>query len=559
MPGGGHDMCEWDQCSETCTPYLPNDTEGTKPANLLTVCIVIVITMPLLRLFDWLHESYLGGQFPIEIKNLCTSSSSGSPPSSEGDAKSGNEWAHFGQATETDGSSQLDERAEVIPPRATPLDVSQNMPTRNLGTGADDNSVEVRTRVARHDYDKESGGQPSSVPTSMARLAVDDEADIKQAAMRAAPDVAASVEQQGAELSTYIHELENRNDPESRKAVRLLRRLREENLRQWGYSANNRDEFIKQVSLRLEREMQLSLRWHSELFEIRHAYDGDDAAYYHLARRRLLEYDYVLQLTSLERQLYYSSLNRVETNLDPPQRPALKPYLAAVVAIVAVVAIEIWYLLQTAFLMGKRRSRLWLIDALVTLGVVYGIMVPSGTFFFMVWVPTLFASHVSRHRQQSAKKFPYSTITPNAMTILLARHPELQMVDEVNPAQTTIQGETLYLPVIVANISEYINAELWKPPPDTRLLIIFVGLYSFFPEDIQSTLFEEAVCFTPFLSSQIMASAKYRAKGVDFLLTLVASYFLLFIAFIFIEGIRLLIRKSYLKFHTDPTVRQLIW
>ncbi|KAJ8612816.1 hypothetical protein CTAYLR_002034 [Chrysophaeum taylorii] len=571
IPGGGHDMCEWHQCSQECTPYLPDDTGGEKPADLLAVVLVIFIVFPLLRLYGWLYDSYLGRRLPTKIDALwqefCCGSTPqlGAPPASE----------------ELDGSiSEPFSEVDLLS--------LQYRSQSTAGGGADDQSTTAPADASRSDSATMSQRLTQRIAVVMGRgrsahkppqlshegsvlmlQAVEEEDDeqIVESAVAAARSVADAVQAQSAELRELINELQKRRASSNNKASRarvlsFLGRLRDELHVKWGYDQHNREKFVDHVRERLEREMRLSLRWHRELRDLRGACKYDEEAYKRRARMLLLEFQHVERMTPLERRLYYASLDRVDAAdaYDGDEEPPpCKAYVAAFVFILGSAAVFVWYLVQTASLIGRRRSRVWLVDAVVTLAIVYGIISPTAIFFFQVWIPSLLAGHIATLDPKKSKPFPYTQETPHAMTFLLAQHPELAEDPEIRFLGTSRESITS-IDDVSAHAADYVNAELWKPPPDTRLLIVLLGNFSFLAEDVQSTIVEEIVVFTPVLSSLALSGTSIsRQKGLGLAVSLILTYIILFLIYVVIETIRLAVRKVYRRITPDPTVQMLVW
>lgn len=544
MPGGGHDMCEWDQCSQECTPYLPDETEGTKPAHLLAISLVVFLTLPCLKLFEWIHVDKMARPVP-HVLQCCSSNDRTGAPSNPEDAES------------KDGEISGDQTSAAEHDEAAPPDEDlEEMESEKVKTSSSSRRKTLSTRL----FATSSRARKNKENMERA-LESADEAEMQASAKAAAPEVADIVEAQSAELTVLIDELQARSDPEAKTARRLLRKLLAHIQQTWGYSSTDRAAFEANVCRRLQREMKTSLDWHRQLVEMRKTCGDDDDRYRRKGQALLIEFDQVKRMSSPERRLFYSTLHLIEEKQTQHQQyerrepPPLVVYVGAWLMSFGSAAFFVWYLIQTASLIGKRRSWLWLTDVFFTFVVVYVMITPAAIFFFQIWTPDLLHARLEKDNPKTTKPFPFSRQTPSALTFLLARHPEFDSSDQREIGKAT---PLLYnTDDVVANVPDYVNAEMWRPPPDSRFLIVLLAQFALLGDDIQTVLFEEAIIFTPYAGAVIVDY--FQTRGFILFLTLAIGIFLLFVAYVLLEGTRMIVRHAYKRFSRSSTVAVLAW
>lgn len=584
-------MCTWEDCE--CTADTPLFSRAaTNPYHYFVLAIVLVLAYPLIRGFKLLFENYLIAPLPDTLHDVLarrrpSSRYTSAEATAEDDDETPAQTSHASTTSASCGrSTPADDNNETPESSNTPNDAAESSSTTELvqkrdsetdrpsspttinvrprrssaqtlfGTSNNPTTAGQRRRVSTYltKYDIASDNSSSDAPETKdaeARHALyrrklergsqhtseDRKATIVRQVRKMAPIVVDQVLAQLEELETLRASLKKRRDAD------LVARLASHVRRRWGWTPSF-NVFIMNVEERLLNEMALAYRWHEDIQGLAMSMHGADLDA--LVARKLHEFERVARMTRLEKAVYYACVDRTNCVVVPPQRaPSLPAYVLAWIVTAGAVAGVCYVLISTASRLGRKQSALWLAHLIITGTLTYGLILPVEIYAFYVFMPDLLWDRLMARTPGSLKKFPYKTPQPPyALRFLLDLNPVLR--DHVE-APRLVYGVVDHdgAPLALDDIYAY---ETWKPPIDTRLLLLVVGFYSSLPDFFQQVFFEEVLSFSPYLSAVVTETTldwaqfprQFRSAAV-----LVIATFLVFLAYGALHGLRIVLRRTF--------------
>ena len=310
------------------------------------------------------------------------------------------------------------------------------------------------------------------------------------------------------------------------------------------------------------RQLTAAQRFHDDYA----ALDGATAADLAIERAAtLIKFERVRRLGVWERRLYDRYRRDVDglgkdakaTVDDVAAAPPLASYVGAWVLVVAVVAWQVAYLLQTGTRLGNRGSRAWLVDVAFLFAVENLVAVPFQIYFFEVWLPGLLSEHFKKHIDPTLlRSFPWKTRFPDSETFLIVRrHPELQATRLGSHVLGRLHrkhgGDRVDR--VLEDLPGIERDASWRPSPRTRAGLLIARLILAMPRTIvQEVVIEEVVVFLPFVSAVVfsalpVARTSRRGGGLGALLVFLGIYVLLATAYVLAAVVGL--AANYLGVH----------
>lgn len=376
----------------------------------------------------------------------------------------------------------------------------------------------------------------------------DDEDEIPKAPEPTSEEVALAVLAQIAELDAIATAAAARSD--ASHVTTFVRDLRGALARRWGVSEMF-TRFKANVATVLAEQKQLAKEWQAELRALR-ATSTNDAVYLDAASKRLFEYQHVARMQSMERRVASLIVERTEYRVDVPREtPSVWIYVAAWLTIVAMLAFFAYYLIATASTIGRRKSRLWLINMVVAFVLVFGIAEPLTIFVFAAWFPELVRERLETDRPGDARPFPYARSTPYSVSMLLELEPDLKTTVAGRAIMTSDDSRTpeQKLDALVDDMPDIYWYELYAPTALRRAALFAVGVFVSLPAGSQEVVFHELVGLTPILTASVVASL----PNID---SIAATALIVFAAGLFIFACVCILQAAYTATRTHTPRRE---
>ncbi|KAJ8608395.1 hypothetical protein CTAYLR_008162 [Chrysophaeum taylorii] len=602
---GGHSLCVWHNCAQECGINEPSTGAATSPEHYFIIALVLLVSLPITKLYTYLFENYLVAPLPEALSRLVRAvpNGGGAPsrsdePASEDDAVSLDEIrvedliseqitdvdaVTFVASTRIEGKDKLTmiTTTEQPSPSFGPRQAGETTPVKKKPVGRSTilaMAGRAPSSVARYAAAAAAAalGRSSSLYRKISDLCLDEtkksvgmsedvaaeEAMVVVARSSSlAPQVCELVIAQLSELRTLMSNLEGgrrrrREDEDARQVqVALLRELSDDILRRWQW-VEDRELFEENVASVLREQAEEAVAWRVEISALREKHAGDDEAFMEEASKTIASVEHVSRMSLLERKVLNACRSRVESDLEAPDAPPGALGFATAWTLVLILAgFMCYYLIASAAIWGHAKSRAWLLSCAISFVLIYFIAMPCELFFFAVWLPRLVIDRLDVDHPRARRRFPFKAQTPSAATLLLELEPDLARTRAAQQLYATPE-KTDDIKRVVEALPDIASDARWYPTIDTRILLLVVGLFLSLPDELQEIIFEEFIGIVPTLSAHLLpgpvrAFASHSLRRAE---NVVITVFILGLAVLIIgvvyatlERARLLVRACNLK------------
>ncbi|KAJ8611725.1 hypothetical protein CTAYLR_009194, partial [Chrysophaeum taylorii] len=562
---GGHELCRWDLCSQTCVVREPALSQATSERYYLVVALVLFCSLPLTMLYSYLFDNYLIAPAP-SLAAILRHPGGGPAAADEEDEErprsNGGGGGGGGAASDSelrrrdDADAGAGRRGDKFPEAAAAAQRSEECSIETCEPSVDYCAPELLAPRRRRRRDEVFLEALESSKSQLARMYSvveratatvaarfrkkrDDcsiilkksrasrEAAASQRARALAPQVCEMVVAQLGELRGLISHIESSDISERYAVLEDLQALSQELMSRWGW-VGDATYFEANVVAVLRSQAELAASWHAALHEKILSCDDDDdddddleeeddeeddAAAAKLASsssfearvsKMLVSFEHVARMTPLERRVVEMCRERSKFELEAPSTPPPPgEYALAWIVVVSMVAFMAYYLVASASLWGHKKSRLWLISLGISFALTYAFVLPCQLFFFSVWCPRLVVDRLTVDHPRSRRRFPFKTQTPTALTALLAMEPRAAETAAARALVSSVDDD-LGAAWWIDGVPEIARDELWVPTIDTRVLVLFVGAFTFLPDFLQELVFDEIINFVPFFAAKLL-------------------------------------------------------
>uniref|UniRef100_A0A7S3JZP2 PKD/REJ-like domain-containing protein n=1 Tax=Aureoumbra lagunensis TaxID=44058 RepID=A0A7S3JZP2_9STRA len=558
---GGSDMCSWRNCK--CQPDTPAfTTAATNPHHYLVLAIVLLLTFPVLRGFEYVFRHYLIAPLPPELKRLVRwymgqraqhavhideSEIKTVKNSNENDDDDERETEivdmaakrHQNHVQGTFWIARIVGRWRLRHLRQQKVKHTRRQSLRRVSnfvekyvTNAEKRQearLEVKERFQAYVNSVSRNSQPelskaqrfwklircdnwhkSKIEQNPGDIKLSPEAILSaRQAKRLAPIAAMHVLSQLEELHAHLVHYFCQGEAKEFE-VSVISKLAMHMQKQWDW-LDDFDEWLFNVEDKLFDDLMTAHKWRDELLTLKTTFT-DSNEMNRAIKRKLHELERVSRMSRSERIVWNSCMSRTEFIVVAPEdSPSLTSYILAWCGVGCLTIGMLYFLLSTSSELGKKQSALWLSHIAITGALTYLFIFPIEIYLFYVTIPNLLWDRIMTRTPGTLKKFPFmSPQPPYALRFLLELEPSLSSTQDAAKIVygTAVRSQLKDVPLSISNedltateLAEILEYETWTPSPDTLFLLSFIGMYAALPEYFQQVFFEELLSLTPYMSA----------------------------------------------------------